>query len=96
MIDLEHLWPDEDRRDDALYRVALAIGRCPPERTAVHAGELRALQASSFGLDADGVSVVLGLSLETIKTQLKTARRALRAKNTTHACCEALRQGLIR
>jgi DNA-binding CsgD family transcriptional regulator len=96
MIDLEHLWPDPDRRDDALYRVAAAVGHSPPERTQVHPAELRALQAVSVGLDERGAAHVLGLARMTVTTQLRDARRALRAKNTTHACCEALRQGLIR
>ena len=36
-----------------------------------------------------------GRSLETVKTQLLGARYKLRAKTMTHACCEAIRRGLI-
>jgi len=53
------------------------------------------LQAVSFGLDRNGVAAVYNLSPFTVTEQLKAARRALRAKNTTHAVAEALRQGLI-
>lgn len=38
---------------------------------------------------------VLGLAVETVKTHMKRARRKLQAKNTAHACSEALRRGLI-
>lgn len=95
MTELEHVFPDPDRRDDALERLLTDV-YSTTERTQLTAAELRALQASSVGLDGYGAAAVLGVAYETVKSQLKTGRRALRAKNTTHACCEALRQGLIR
>jgi DNA-binding CsgD family transcriptional regulator len=58
--------------------------------------ELRALEATSYGLTSEMVGDLLGISPETVKRQLSSARYRLRAKNTTHACCEALRRGLIR
>ena len=57
--------------------------------------ERRTLEAMSHGLDREQTGQVLGVSVEVIKDRLKVARRVLRAKNTTHACCEALRLGLI-
>lgn len=58
--------------------------------------ELDALTYRSRGLTDDQVGTALGISQETVKSRLKTARYKLRAKNTTHACCEAIRRGLIR
>lgn len=95
MIELEHLWPDPDRRDEALFRVAVAIGRAH-ERTHLTPMEVRVLEALSHGLGREGAAEVLGVTVETVKSWTLQARRVLRAKNTTHACCEALRQGLIR
>jgi len=91
---IEQLWPDPDRREDALERLLVRV-YSTTERTHVTPAELRALQALSVGLDEHGCAAVLGVGHETVKRQLVKARRALRAKNTTHACCEALRQGLI-
>lgn len=96
MNGLDQLWPDPDRRDDALYRVAAAIVARHEPRTRLNPSELRALQAVSVGLDRNGVAAVHNLSPYTVAEQLQAARRALRAKNTTHAVAEALRQGLIR
>jgi DNA-binding CsgD family transcriptional regulator len=57
--------------------------------------ERRALQAASVGLKAKEIGVELGYTPDSIRGLLRNARLRLRAKNTTHACCEALRQGLI-
>jgi DNA-binding NarL/FixJ family response regulator len=57
--------------------------------------ERRTLEAMSRGLEREGAAELTGVSVEVVKDRLKVARRVLRAKNTTHACCEALRQGLI-
>jgi DNA-binding NarL/FixJ family response regulator len=104
VIDLEHLWPDPDRRDGAQARIARRMnglhpfperGRHCPVKLEPSATELRVLQAMSYGLGRQGAADVCGVSLNTVMTQLQSARAKLRAKNTTHACCEALRQGLI-
>ena len=58
--------------------------------------ERRVLEACSRGLTYEMAGDMLGISPTTVKEYLKTARYRLRAKNTTHACCEALRLGLIR
>lgn len=57
--------------------------------------ELRVVQAMSYGMTREMAAELLGVSGETVKTQLESIRFRLKAKNTTHACCEALRRGLI-
>ena len=104
MDELAQRWPDQDRRDDALLRLLLRTATqaerwCLPNprvpRDALNETERRALEAMSRGLTMTEAAVVLGVPLELLKSRLKMARRVLAAKNTTHACCEALRQGLI-
>lgn len=89
-------WSDPDRRDDALLRILTRVYEQPEERSTLTPGELRAIEAMSHGLGEIGAAEVIGVRPLTLKKQLKRARRVLRAKNTTHACCEALRRGLIR
>lgn len=91
MNTLEHLWPDPDRRDGALMRVAARCGRSETLTPA----ERRCLTAAAAGLRRNETATALGLSPHTVDRQLTTARRRLRAKNTTHAVAEALRQGMI-
>lgn len=57
--------------------------------------ELEALRYLSRGLTLDQTATAMICAHDTIKTRLKAARFKLRAKNTTHACCEAIRRGLI-
>jgi DNA-binding NarL/FixJ family response regulator len=57
--------------------------------------ELAALRFLSRGLSVGDTAAALGKHHTTIADQLKLIRRKLRAKNTTHACCEAIRHGLI-
>lgn len=57
--------------------------------------EVRVLQCLSVGLGASGAADVLGVSWNTVNTQSKCARIKLRAKNTVHACCIAIAEGLI-
>lgn len=100
MIELTRLWPDDDKRDDALVRclvdVYRAEGKPPPPYRLLSPQQLRAIECASRGLDSDAAGVLLGITGATVREHWKYARRKLRAKNTTHACCEALRQGLIR
>lgn len=65
----------------------------PPELTR---RELEVLTYLSRGLEYEQVGTALFISLQTVKTHARHARYKLRAKNTTHACSEALRRGLIR
>ncbi len=88
-------WSDPDRRDDALMRCLLRVVVQPEPRDTLTERELRALECMSRGLERTGTAAVLGVSTDRVAGMLTVARRVLRAKNTTHACCEALRQGLI-
>lgn len=58
--------------------------------------ELDVLAYLSRGLTSAQVGTALDISEETVKTHSQNARYKLRAKNTTHACCEAIRRRLIR
>jgi DNA-binding NarL/FixJ family response regulator len=58
--------------------------------------EIEVLRYLSLGLEYEMVAEALGRSLETIKSQAKSARTKLGgAKNSAQACCEAVRRGLI-
>lgn len=92
MVELEHLWPDPDRRDDALERLA---ARVEVGRATLTECERRCLIAASAGLDRRETALIYSVTPETIDKQLLMARRRLRAKNTTHAVAQAIRQGLI-
>jgi DNA-binding CsgD family transcriptional regulator len=82
--DRESAWPD---------KLLDALARLPSvELTAM---ELRCLLYASHGLEADETATVRGVALETVRGQLKQARRKLAAKNTAHAVAIALRAGLI-
>jgi len=103
MGSLDELWPDPDRRDEALAAIQarMAGKRQFPQRGGRRAKltltpvEIRCLQAASYGLQMADAAAAFGMGYETVQTHLKYARRKLRAKNTTHACCEAIRRGLI-
>lgn len=53
------------------------------------------LECGSRGLTVKMTALTLGISPETVRTELKQARYLLKAKTTSHAIAEALRQGLI-
>lgn len=57
--------------------------------------ELLVLVCLSHGLDERATAELLGKGMETVKSQSSSARYRLQAKNTTEACCEAIRRGLI-
>ena len=63
------------------------------ERPTEH--ELRVLTCLSHGLTLAQAAEVLGVGFETVRTQAKTARLRLGAKNTTHAVATALRLEMI-
>lgn len=69
--------------------------RSEPQTTTPTAAELAALSAVSHGLTAGMAAEVLGVSPYTVQRQLKSARRKLAAKNTTHAVAIAVRQQMI-
>jgi DNA-binding CsgD family transcriptional regulator len=89
------MWPDPDRREDALQRLAERVAQ--PRRSGVRLTphQVRCLQAASHGLQAHETAEAFGVGVESVKTHLKLARRALAAKTTTQAVAEALRQGLM-
>jgi DNA-binding NarL/FixJ family response regulator len=109
MLNLDADWPDPDRRDEALWRGLIKVAAAPlvDEASLGKLGsgnpgrdpskeELEVLEAFSRGLEWEGVAEILGRNFHTVKSQAKHARFLLQAKNTTEACCEALRRGLIR
>jgi DNA-binding NarL/FixJ family response regulator len=57
--------------------------------------ELEVLRYVSYGLEASHVADLIEVSEHTVKTHLRAARFRLKAKNTLHACCLALREGLF-
>ena len=78
-----------------MLRLLIRMAATPDYRENLTERECQVLTAMSYGMERKDAAALLGISLETVKTRLDHARRALRAKNTTHACCEALRRGLI-
>ena len=57
--------------------------------------QLQVLEGVRDGLTAESVANVLGLSPETVREHLKTARRRLGANNATHAVIMAIRLKLL-
>jgi DNA-binding NarL/FixJ family response regulator len=57
--------------------------------------EREVLQLASHGMRNQRIASLVGVHLSTVKKFLWKAARKLGAANTQHACCEALRKGLI-
>lgn len=103
---LEELMPDEDRRDGALLRLDAVVKHAediypdhalpplslPPRKRPRWAD---ILQEISEGHSREEAAKRLHLSLETVKSHLRNAARALGTKSVTHAVAEAMRKGLI-
>jgi DNA-binding NarL/FixJ family response regulator len=85
-------WTDPDRRESALLRLAYDIVH---KKADLSPSEIRVLKCMSNGLTIGMTAEMLVLSNETIQSQTASARLKLGAKNTMHACCIALRKGLI-
>jgi DNA-binding NarL/FixJ family response regulator len=83
-----HLGRTED--DDAVERYFLTRGNNVPSKR-----ELDVLSCISNGMTYEMAAETLGVGAQTIQTHLKTVRARLKAKNTTHACCIAIRNGLL-
>ena len=67
-----------------------------PEERKLTPQQLLVLQYFSRGLKTNTeVGEAMGISMWTVDSHLRLARKRLRAKTTTHACCEAIRKGLI-
>lgn len=93
--DLEKEWGDKDKTAAALARIEAVIYsyQAPQDLTQM---EKKVLTCFSYGLRYSEAAEVLGCGLETVKTHVRLINRKLAAKNTTHACCIALRQGWIK
>jgi DNA-binding CsgD family transcriptional regulator len=61
----------------------------------VTARVLECLRYASHGLTREQTAEAMLLAPDTVMHHLATARLELSAKTTTHACCIALRLGLI-
>jgi DNA-binding CsgD family transcriptional regulator len=99
--DVESDWPDRLLHDLARAPIVeeevadFAKTYASAVRVALSQAELRVLHYASLGLEAAHIGDLLYVSENTVKTHLKAARFRLKAKNTTHACCLALREGLF-
>lgn len=67
----------------------------PEHRDAVTPAELEVLHGYSLGGTAETIAAARGTSLHTVKCHTRSARAKLGVHSTAHACCVALRQGLI-
>jgi DNA-binding CsgD family transcriptional regulator len=85
-VDAEHPWTE---------RIIEDIRRAPMPKTVVSPRELDTLRASSHGMVGQEVAALLGIGEESVKSYLASARRKLRAKNTTHAVALAIRAGIL-
>lgn len=82
--------------EDDIDRCAVALWG-EETRAAALTGEERLILAYlSRGLTVAQTADATALTYETVKTKLKLVRYKLRAKNNTHACCEAVRRRLIK
>jgi DNA-binding CsgD family transcriptional regulator len=96
-VDLESDWPT--RLLEAISKAPIAEERnlrIPrPSESGLSSRELDVLRCMSRGMTLPQVADTLCLSFHTVYAHLRNARFRLRAKNAAHACCEAIRQGLI-
>lgn len=101
MSDVDADWPDRLLHDLARTPIAYEEDLIYSGSYTTHARadlsdrELEVLRCASHGLDMEHIADLLCISIDTVKCHLKAARYRLKAKNTTHACCLAIRQGLI-
>lgn len=100
--DAESDWPDRILHtigwvsavdEDDLGRFGSAAGRATGG--VLTDAELVALKSASRGMTSAETGVLVGVSTNAVRLRWRQAQRKLRAKNTTQACCEAIRQGLI-
>jgi DNA-binding NarL/FixJ family response regulator len=57
--------------------------------------EVEVLQAITLGMSNPDIAAVLTLSLDTVKTHVKSILQKLRARNRTHAVVCALMAGIV-
>ncbi len=95
MNELEDMWPDDDRRDLALERLAITVNGTRSTRSKPTPHELRLVTCRSHGLGVRGTCDTLGLGYEAVKSSLSLARRRVGAKDTPHLIAICLREGWI-
>jgi DNA-binding NarL/FixJ family response regulator len=101
MADTDSDWPDRLLHDLARKPLVdesaadFAKTYASATRTELTERELEVLNCASHGMDAEHIAGHLFIALGTVKAHLKAARYRLKAKNTAHACCLAIRQGLF-
>lgn len=77
-------------------RLLAAVQHAEQRAERLTRAELRVVSAMSHGLNREMTADTLGISVETVKEHTKNARRKIGAKNTTHLCCIALREGWVK
>ncbi len=93
MDELEAIWPDEDRRNGALERLATTINNRRYDE--LSPDKLLILQCCSHGLGLRGTADVTGFSYDHVKQSLWRTRRIMAVKDNMQAVAEGLRRGLI-
>jgi DNA-binding CsgD family transcriptional regulator len=85
-----------DTESDWPTRLMVAVlGADTTAGTQVTPAEVNVLRCLSQGTGIDGAADLLSKSEWTIRDQILSARRRLRAKDNAHAVALAIRQGLI-
>jgi LuxR family quorum sensing-dependent transcriptional regulator len=69
--------------------------RATARRPQLSPRELAVLRGASLGQKASDTAKVLGLSVETVRTHMKSAQERLGARNSAHAVAEAMRLHLF-
>ena len=88
--------PVDDEGDRVMPgRLLSALAHVNLEERPLTKAETRVIVCFSHGLSYRETADVLGLSVETIKTEAASGRRRLGAKTKAHACSRAIRLGLI-
>jgi len=93
-LDRDPVYQIKQRRSPFMVQRS-GSGRVAMNPDAVTPRELDVLRCFSRGLNTQMVAETLGITFDTVNTHTKNVRPKLRAKNTTEACCEAIRRGLI-
>lgn len=79
-------------RQHQVDRLLERVGRAS---LALNERETMALRLMSHGMTQSMVGKEMHLSRDTVDDALELCRIKLNAKNTTEACCEAIRRGLF-
>jgi DNA-binding CsgD family transcriptional regulator len=97
-IDLEQSYRDFQRAITAgeiPERLAAALSDSVEHPWKLNPREVAVLEYAAQGLSARETALALGVTPETVKSQAKTARMRLGARNTTHAVALAIVLGLL-